>query len=139
MQASSERQQSLRAFCRYMEYALIFGLAIPLVLPMLAIVLAVQCAVFHFAKKYLVLRIIHDHRPPLNYLWFSVFLGYLLMACFFVDNDMHGAGLAVGGPPSLVLAMLWYDRAKIPVEIAQPPAADDNAPLASGATGNIAA
>jgi hypothetical protein len=96
-----------------MEYALVFGLAVPPILPMLVIVLAVQCAVFHFAKEHLNLTIVHDHRPPLQYLWFSVFLGYLLLAWFFVDNDLHGAGLAICGPPTLVLYMLMYDQVKI--------------------------
>jgi hypothetical protein len=96
-----------------MEYALVFGLAVPPLLPMLVIVLAVQCAVFHFAKEHLNLTIVHDHRPPLQYLWFSVFLGYLLLVWFFVDNDLHGAGLAICGPPTLVLYMLIYDQVKI--------------------------
>ena len=99
-------------FCRYLEYALVFGLAIPVKLPVLVIVLAVQCAVFHFAKEHLLLRIIHDHRPPLQYLWFSIFMGYLLLAWFFVDNSLHGVWLAVFGPPTLLLCMLLYDQVK---------------------------
>ena len=61
-----------------MEYALVFGLAVPVMLPMLVIVLAVQCAVLHFAKEHFLLRVIHNHRPPLSYLWFSAVLGYAL-------------------------------------------------------------
>ena len=90
---------------------MVFGLAIPLMLPMLAIVLAVQCAVFQFARQHFLLRITHDHRPPLQYLWFSVFLGFLLLACFFVDNSMQGAGLAIGGPPTMML--YWFVYAKL--------------------------
>jgi hypothetical protein len=95
-----------------MEYALVFGLAIPVMLPVLVIVLAVQCAVLHFAKEHLLLRIIHNHSPPLLYLWFSAVLGYALLAWFFVDNDLHGTGLAVFGPPTLVLCMLLYEHVK---------------------------
>jgi hypothetical protein len=51
-----------------MEYAVVFGLAIPPMLRMLVIVLAVQCAVLHFAKEQLNLLIVNDHRPPLQYL-----------------------------------------------------------------------
>ena len=91
-----------------MEYAVVFGLAIPLMLPMLAIVLAVQCAAFQFARQHLLLRITHDHRPPLQYLWFSAFLGFLLLACFFVDNNMQGAWLAIGGPPTMMLYWFLY-------------------------------
>ncbi len=108
-----------------MEYALIFGLAIPIMLPILAIVLAVQCAVFHFAKEHLLLRIIHDHRPPLQYLWFSIFLGYSLLAWLFVDSGMHGAGLAVFGPPTSVLYMLLYDQVKPSRRGARPSTAED--------------
>jgi hypothetical protein len=95
-----------------MEYALVFGLAIPAMLPMLVIVLAVQCAVLHFAKEHFLLRVIHIHRPPLGYLGFSVCLGYALLAWFFVDNDLHGKGLAVLGPPMLVLYVLLYEKLK---------------------------
>ena len=91
-----------------MEYAFVFGLAIPAMLPMLVVVLVVQCAALHFAKEHLLLRVIHNHRPPLCYLWFSVFLGYALLAWFFVDNDLHGTWLAVLGPPTSVLCMVWH-------------------------------
>ena len=125
-----------------MEYAVVFGLVIPPMLPMLAIVLSVQCAVFHFAKEHLNLTIIHNHRPPLQYLWFSVFLGYLLLASFFVDNDMHGAALAVVGPPTLLLYMFLYSQLRSPARSAPPAAtaAEDRVRLADGgATPNIAA
>jgi hypothetical protein len=78
-------------------------------LPVLVIVLTIQCAVLHFAKEHLLLRVIHNHRPPLYYLWFSAALGYALLAFFFVDNDLHGTWLAVLGPPTLVLCMLLYE------------------------------
>jgi hypothetical protein len=106
-----------------MEYALVFGLAIPVMLPMLVIVLAVQCAVLHFAKEHFLLRVIHNHRPPLNYLWFSAVLGYALLAWFFVDNELHGTGLAVLGPPTLVLYMLLYEQLKTSASSVRPPAA----------------
>ncbi len=109
-----------------MEYALVFGLAIPVVLPMLVIVLAVQCAVLHFAKEHFLLRVIHIHRPPLSYLWFSVCLGYALLAWFFVDNDLHGTWLAVLGPPTLVLCMLLYEQLRTPAS-SVPPAAEGGA------------
>jgi hypothetical protein len=110
-----------------MEYALVFGLAIPAILPMLVIVLAFQCAVLHFAKEHLLLRIIHNHRPPLNYLWFSLVLGYALLAWFFVDNDLHGTGLAVGGPPTLLLYMLLYEQVMTSARTARPLAAEGGA------------
>ena len=125
-----------------MEYAVVFGLVIPPMLPMLAIVLSVQCAVFHFAKEHLNLTIIHNHQPPLQYLWFSVLLGYLLLASFFVDNDMHGAALAVVGPPTLLLYMFLYAQLRSPARSAPPTktAAEDRVRLADGgATPNIAA
>ena len=111
-----------------MEYALVFGLAIPVMLPMLVIVLAVQCAVLHFAKEHFLLRVIHNHRPPLNYLWFSAVLGYALLAWFFVDNDLHGTRLAVFGPPTLVLYMALYDQVKSSARAAQPIAAEYGTP-----------
>ena len=110
-----------------MEYALVFGLAIPAILPMLVIVLAFQCAVLHFAKEHFLLRIIHNHRPPLNYLWFSLVLGYALLAWFFVDNDLHGTGLAVGGPPTLMLYMLLYEQVMTSASTARPLAAEGGA------------
>ena len=110
-----------------MEYALVFGLAIPVMLPVLVIVLAVQCAVLHFAKEHFLLRVIHNHRPPLNYLWFSAVLGYALLAWFFVDNDLHGTGLAVLGPPTLVLYMLLYEQLKTSGSSVRPPAAEGGA------------
>ena len=110
-----------------MEYALVFGLAIPVMLPMLVIVLAVQCAVLHFAKERFLLRVIRIHRPPLGYLWFSVCLGYALSAWFFVDNDLHGTGLAVLGPPTLVLYMLLYEQLKTPASSVRPPAPEGGA------------
>ena len=111
-----------------MEYALVFGLAVPAMLPMLVIVLAVQCAVLHFAKEHLLLRIIHNHRPPLYYLWFSLVMGCALLAWFFVDNDLHGTGLAVFGPPTLVLCILLYARLKTSASSGRPPAAEGGVP-----------
>ena len=127
-----EIDSEFAALLMYMEYAVVFGLAIPPILPMLVIVLAVQCAVFHFAKEHLNLAIVNDHRPPLRYLWLSVLLGYLLLAWFFVDNDLHGTRLAVFGPPTLVLYMALYDQAKSSARAAQPIAAEYGTPLAAG-------
>jgi hypothetical protein len=111
----SPGRQRLCGFCRYLEYALVFGLAIPVILPSLAVVIAVHCAVLHFAREYFCLRVIHEHRPPLHYLWFSVFLGYALVAWVFVDNDLHGWGLAVMGPPiSVALALLYASLTAAP-------------------------
>jgi hypothetical protein len=115
------------ASCRYMEYALVFGLAIPVMLPMLVIVFAVHCAVLHFAKEHFLLRVSRNHRPPLNYLWFSAVLGYTLLAWVFVDNDLHGTGLAVLGPPTLVVCMLLYEQLKTPASSVRPPAAEGGA------------
>ena len=110
-----------------MEYALVFGLAIPVMLPLLVIVLSVQCAVLHFAKEHCLLPVIHNRRPPLSYLWFSVCLGYALMVWFFVDNDLHGTGLAVLGPPTLILYMVLYEQLKTPARSVRPPAAEGGA------------
>ena len=110
-----------------MEYALVFGLAIPVMLPMLVIVFAVQGAVLHFAKEHFLLRVIHNRRPSLNYLWFSAILGYALLAWFFVDNELHGTGLAVLGPPTLVLYMLLHEHLKTSGGSVRPPAAEGGA------------
>ena len=119
-------------FCRYMEYAVVFGLAIPPILPMLAIVLAVQSAVFHFSKEHLNVAVVNDHRPPLQYLWFSIFMGYLLIVWFFVDNDMHGAGLAVLGPPTLVLYMALWDQVRSSASPVPPTVIEDGTLLPAG-------
>jgi hypothetical protein len=93
----------------HMEYALVFGLAVPVILPALAVVIGVQCATFHFARNFLVLRIVHDYRPPLHYLWFSIFLGWMLVAAIFLDNDLHGKWLVVFATPIGVSCslLLW--------------------------------
>ena len=83
----------------YMEFGLVFGVAIPVILPAIVVVICIQCAVFHHAEEYFLLRVVHDHRPSLYYLWVSVVLGWGFAGWIFFDNDLHGKWLVLSCPP----------------------------------------
>jgi hypothetical protein len=103
--AAMEVDAEFASLLMYMEYALVFGLAVPAILPILVIVVGIQCAVMQYSSEHLIVHIIHDHQPSLQYLWFSIALGCALVAWLFIDNDLHGTWLAAFGPAGCALAL----------------------------------
>jgi hypothetical protein len=98
------------ALLMHMEYALIFGLAIPVILPVLAVVIGMQCSTFHFARHFHIVHLVNDYRPPLHYLWVSIFLGWTLVVTIFFDNDLHGKWIVVFGTPTGVSCLLLWTK-----------------------------
>jgi len=90
----------------YGDYALVFGFALPVVIPMVCVVFAIQTAVLHYAVNCLGMRAIQDGQPSLRYMWVSLALGYTFVTWFFWDNQLHGKWLVCVGIPVMVAAVI---------------------------------
>ena len=89
-----------------MDLALIFGFAVPLVLPLCCISFAGNLAIFHMCKERRGLGLDHEIKPPCRYLLVSLMLGCALNMWFFIDNHDQVAGetLVMVGVPVTVCA-----------------------------------
>jgi hypothetical protein len=59
------------------------------------------------AQEFFLLRVVHDHRPSLQYLWVSVGIGWGFCGWIFVDNDLHGKWAVLSAPP-ITCGLLHY-------------------------------
>lgn len=101
------------AVVMWMDLALIFGFAVPLVLPLLCLAFAGHLAVFHLAREQLGMQVKYDATPPCHYLLLSLVLGCGLNMAFFMDNEdrVAGAHLVYVGIPAGALAGLGIGAA----------------------------
>jgi len=90
----------------YGDYSLIFGFAVPIIIPLVCVVFAVQTAVLHYAVSYLGIQTVQDGQPSLRYMWVSLALGYGLVTWFFYENQLHGKWLVYFGIPVTVLMVI---------------------------------
>ena len=87
-----------------MDLGLIFGFAIPPVLPLLYIAFAAHLAVFHLAAERLGMQTKYEAKPATHYLVLSLLMGSALNVWFFVDNRDSIAGwtlVCIGVPLSV--------------------------------------
>ena len=101
-----------------MDLALIFGFAIPLLLPLLCVAFAAQLAVFHLCTTRFGMTMEYHARPACRYLAVSVLLGSGLNVWFFVDNGSQvvGEAFVVWGVPvglclGLAAGVVWHRAA----------------------------
>jgi len=100
-----------------MDLALIFGFAVPLVLPLICVAFASALAVFRLSKEQHGIQVDYEAKPACRYLAVSVLLGSSLNMWFFIDTSSHivGEALVTVGVPvglcvGLAIGAVWHWR-----------------------------
>jgi len=83
----------------FVEYILSLSFLLPLLLPLIAVGLALNTAVYHCAVEQLKLPVIRAARPSFKYLYISRAMGITFLILFYIDNDLHGKLLVCIGTP----------------------------------------
>ena len=96
-----------------LEYCLVLGFAVPLILPLTLITFVLHLAVFHRAVQH-GFKLEMDAKPSSLYLRGSVVLGCGLLMWFYWENNLNGKELVAAGIPSMLLAA-WCLQAAVPV------------------------
>jgi len=84
-----------------LEYLLMLGFMVPVLLPLVSITLAMNCAVYHCAVQTLGLPINNCGLPSLLYLYLAWGIGIFFMIWFYLSNDLHGKWLVCFGVSNL--------------------------------------
>ena len=93
-----------------LEYCLVLGFVVPLILPLTGITFLLHLAVFHRSvENGFTLQM--DAKPSSLYLRGSFLLGCALVIWFFWENDLQGKELVAAGVPSMVLAACGLRKA----------------------------
>ena len=94
----------------FLEYCLVLGFVVPLIMPLTGIAFLLHLAVFRrFVHNGLLLKM--DSEPSLLYLCGSFLLGCALVIWFFWENDLHGKELVAAGVPTMMLAACCLQKA----------------------------
>jgi len=93
-----------------LEYCLVLGFAVPVILPLTCLTVVLHLAVFHRATQHGV-KLKMDAKPSSLYLQGSLLLGCALIMWLFLENDLHGQMLVVVGMPAMFLAAVALDKA----------------------------
>jgi len=93
-----------------LEYCLVLGFAVPVILPLTCLTFVLHLAVFHRATQH-GFQLKMDAKPSSLYLQGSLLLGCVLIMWFFLENDLHGQMLVVVGMPAMFLAAVALDKA----------------------------
>jgi len=83
----------------FLEYLLIVGFMVPMLVPVVAIALAMICAVHHTSVEKLGVPVREDVRPTLHFLYIARAVGIVIMIWFYVSNDLNGKWLVCFGMP----------------------------------------
>ena len=76
-----------------------FGFCVPLLFPLAATSLALHATVFRVAVTRFGIEMTRHVRPPLQYLWLALCIGWGLVAWFFFAAQLHGRWLVLIGAP----------------------------------------
>ena len=93
-----------------LEYCVVLGFVVPVILPLTALTIVAHLAVFHYATQ-LGHKLEMDAKPSTIHLRGSAVLGYALITWFFIENDLYGQELVAVGMPVLALAAMGLERA----------------------------
>ena len=105
-QATNDIDVQFTILIMYMDYAIIFGFAVPAMLPLISFVIFMQGAVMHHVVLHLGAKTDRDYRPSFKYLWFSVLMGYLFTSWLFFDGGLDGKWLVLCGIPLCVFVSI---------------------------------
>ena len=81
------------------EYPIIFGFAVPCVIPLCGLVLAHSACAFNFASESMGLAFDNEDRPSSIYMCGAAVLGYAQAVWFFHGCGLHGLWLVIFGMP----------------------------------------
>jgi len=81
------------------QYALVFGVSIPILVPIISLALVAHCAVYHLAVKSNGAQVRPAALPSVVCVYVSYLLGCLSVMWIFFDNDLHGQTLLNLGMP----------------------------------------
>merc|ERR1711871_410601 len=96
-----------------LEYCLVLGFVVPLILPLTGITFLLHLAVFHRSvKNGFTLQM--DAKPSSLYLCGPFLLGCALVIWFFWENNLQGKELVIAGVPTMVFAA-WSLQMVMPV------------------------
>jgi len=88
----------------FVEHTFVLGFVAPLLIPLAAIGLALNAAIYHCGVQRLGLPVQDNAHPSLKYLYFSRAIGIAFIIWFYLDNDLHGKLLVCIGMPVCVVA-----------------------------------
>eukprot|EP00658_Telonema_sp_P-2_P081305 TRINITY_DN8299_c0_g6_i1.p1 TRINITY_DN8299_c0_g6~~TRINITY_DN8299_c0_g6_i1.p1 ORF type:complete len:507 (+),score=86.56 TRINITY_DN8299_c0_g6_i1:81-1601(+) len=83
-----------------LELALVFGFAVPLLLPVTALAFWLHAIAFQVNVRHQGSSFNLEATPPVKYLWFSLLLGVALVAWMFVECGWAGRWLILVGMPA---------------------------------------
>lgn len=86
-----------------LEYPIVLGCCVPMVLPLVCITLLQSTAAFHFARTIMGAEFSDEATPSTVYLWFATILGMGLASWTFFDCDFNGKYLVLVGAPGLLV------------------------------------
>ena len=96
-----------------LEYCLVLGFVVPLILPLTGITFLLHLAVFHRSvENGFTLQM--DSTPSSLYLFVSFLIGCALVIWFFWENALHGKELVAAGVPTMAFAA-WSLQMVMPV------------------------
>jgi len=87
----------------FLEHTFVLGFVAPLLVPLAAIGLALNTAVYHCGVHRLGLPVQDNAHPSLKYLYFSRAVGIAFVMWFYAENDLHGKLLVCIGMPVCVV------------------------------------
>ena len=85
-----------------LELVLVFGFAVPVMLPVTAAAMLLHALAFELCVQHLGSTLMHEARPPVTYLWFSLALGVGLALWMFWECGWAGRLLLSIGMPLTV-------------------------------------
>ena len=96
-----------------LEYCLVLGFVVPLILPLTGITFLLHLAVFHRSvENGFTLQM--NSKPSSLYLCVPFLLGCVLVIWFFWENNLQGKELVIAGVPTMVFAA-WSLQMAMPV------------------------
>ena len=122
-QLTASLDYEVSSYIMIMDLAIVLGMAIPVLLPLMCFAVVSNLMVFHYATNHLQITTEHESLPACRYLICSVLFGSCLNMCFFLDNTMsdqiaHGtlllvlAGVPIGVGAGAALGYYLYSDAE---------------------------
>ena len=93
-----------------LEYPIVLGTCIPVLIPLACANLAQSALAFSFARRHLGMELSNQAQPSHVYLWVSLVLGLMFTSWFFLDCNLHGQYLVFLGTPLCAVFGAWLCR-----------------------------
>lgn len=109
---SKDMDTEVAGLVMYMDLALLMGFSVPLLVPLIAILLAIHAVLFQVGLTKLDLKLKNEAYPPINYLWVSLALGWGLHVWLFFEAGWNSKWLVLFGMPAApcIVVVVWIRR-----------------------------